>query len=187
MTFARRFLTGFRETETNQPGLELNEDGTVDLVNPDGSRTPLAGGGGSSSAVQTHGYYSGPSTSVPNFSSADLPLGSFHTGDDLLDVTDPGAPVVIDAGVYAITALTQPSVDMTAGGIYTLSMEFDSDGDDQSFALTLEGTAGLPRPPALLAFTYYIPAGGLLRFQAVNLDGVQSISFALAIYVQRIS
>jgi hypothetical protein len=48
MSFARRFLTGFRETETSQPGLELNEDGTVDLVNPDGSRTTLPGSGGSS-------------------------------------------------------------------------------------------------------------------------------------------
>jgi hypothetical protein len=47
MSFARRFLTGFRETETSQPGLELNEDGTVDLVNPDGSRTTLPGSGGS--------------------------------------------------------------------------------------------------------------------------------------------
>jgi hypothetical protein len=46
MSFARRFLTGFRETETSQPGLELNEDGTVDLVNPDGSRTTLGGSGG---------------------------------------------------------------------------------------------------------------------------------------------
>jgi hypothetical protein len=45
MSFARRFLTGFRETETSQPGLELNEDGTVDLVNPDGSRSTLGDGG----------------------------------------------------------------------------------------------------------------------------------------------
>lgn len=42
----RRFLTGFRQVDTNSPGLVLEDDGTVWLVNPGGSRTQLPGGEG---------------------------------------------------------------------------------------------------------------------------------------------
>ena len=42
----RRFETAFKEVDKNEPGLIQEDDGTVWLVNPDGSRTELPGGGG---------------------------------------------------------------------------------------------------------------------------------------------
>lgn len=41
-----RFATKFRSADTNEPGLVMEDDGTVWLVNPGGSRTQLPGGGG---------------------------------------------------------------------------------------------------------------------------------------------
>lgn len=46
----RRFLAGFRELDSGSAGLIQKDDGTIWLVNPDGSETQLPGGGGS--AVQ---------------------------------------------------------------------------------------------------------------------------------------
>lgn len=40
------------------------------------------------------------------------------TGDVLLDYTDPTAPTVIDAGVYAIMVRVQASTALTAGGSF---------------------------------------------------------------------
>lgn len=45
----RRFLTGPRQADTDFPGLIEEEDGTVWLVNPDGTRTQLPGAGGGGS------------------------------------------------------------------------------------------------------------------------------------------
>lgn len=41
-----RFLTGYRGRDTNEPGLVMKDDGTVWLVNPDGTRAQLLGSGG---------------------------------------------------------------------------------------------------------------------------------------------
>ena len=47
MTDERRFQTAFRVADTGLPGLIQKDDGTVWLVNPDGSETQLPGGAGS--------------------------------------------------------------------------------------------------------------------------------------------
>lgn len=49
MTSVLRYLTGFFSADTLQPGLIQKLDGTVWLVNPDGSEAQLSGGGSSSS------------------------------------------------------------------------------------------------------------------------------------------
>lgn len=49
----RRFVTGFRQVDRDAPGLVLENDGTVWLVNPGGSRTQLPGGGGGGCAYFT--------------------------------------------------------------------------------------------------------------------------------------
>lgn len=41
-----RFVSYLREPSTDAPGLVLTDDGIVYLVHPDGTRTPLTGGGG---------------------------------------------------------------------------------------------------------------------------------------------
>lgn len=46
MAEERRFQTGFRTVDRDDPGLIQEDDGTVWLVNPDGTRTQLPGGGG---------------------------------------------------------------------------------------------------------------------------------------------
>lgn len=51
MADEQRFQTGFIEAESDLPGLVRELDGTVWLVNPDGSRTKLPGGGGSGGLV----------------------------------------------------------------------------------------------------------------------------------------
>lgn len=51
MSLEQRFLTGFREVSEGEPGIVQEDDGTCWLVNPDGSRTQLPGGGGSGGTV----------------------------------------------------------------------------------------------------------------------------------------
>lgn len=43
MTVERRFLTGYELKSTDEPGLVLGEDGTVEQVAPGGARSPLGG------------------------------------------------------------------------------------------------------------------------------------------------
>jgi hypothetical protein len=45
MTVERRFETGAREDPSDAPGLVLGDDGIAYLVAPDGTRTPVGGGG----------------------------------------------------------------------------------------------------------------------------------------------
>lgn len=45
-TSEQRFVSYFREPDTDDPGLVLTQGGDVYLVNPDGTRTQLPGGGG---------------------------------------------------------------------------------------------------------------------------------------------
>lgn len=46
MALERRFQTGFRTVDKDTPGLVEEDDGTVWLVDPDGTRHQLPGGGG---------------------------------------------------------------------------------------------------------------------------------------------
>ena len=46
MGLIQQFLKSFRETEEVEPGIIQKADGTVWLVNPDGTETQLPGGGG---------------------------------------------------------------------------------------------------------------------------------------------
>lgn len=46
-----RFATKFRSADTDDPGLVMEDDGTVWLVNPDGTRTQLPGGGSGNDVV----------------------------------------------------------------------------------------------------------------------------------------
>lgn len=43
-----RLIPNYREVSNDEPGLVLTDDGTIWLVNPDGTRIPLSGGGGGS-------------------------------------------------------------------------------------------------------------------------------------------
>lgn len=45
MSVERRFLTGMREGDTDEPGLVLEDDGTIEVVAPGGTRRSLSDGG----------------------------------------------------------------------------------------------------------------------------------------------
>jgi hypothetical protein len=119
MSFARRFLTGFRETETSQPGLELNEDGTVDLVNPDGSRTALAGGGGS----QTFHGWALDYDQTLNSNQRQF-LAQDATALDLIFNVE-----VIDTDGFHADANPHVTIPVGLGGMYDLRLVIVTGGD----------------------------------------------------------
>lgn len=85
MALERRVLLGFLQEETTQPGIVEELDGTMWLVNPDGSRTQLPGGGGGGCAYFTCDTGTGTATvDAPN--AADVIAGVIN----LAAQADPG-------------------------------------------------------------------------------------------------
>lgn len=110
-------------------------------------------------------------------------------GDVLVDLTDPFFPVVIDAGVYAVSAVFDATGPMAVGGLYSAELAFDYDGPYNSIAANSPiATAERPNPRVPVTLTYYIAAGAKLAATVQNLDGEAQRTFKqISAYMQRIA
>jgi hypothetical protein len=110
-------------------------------------------------------------------------------GDTLVTLTDPLAPVIVTAGVYAVAVYGQVG-SVTVGGYWTGELDLDLDGDDQFLvaASGLSSVANSGSLPVSLSLTYYIPAGGVVSFSAGNFDGTSARTFTIiSAYIQRLA
>lgn len=123
----------------------------------------------------------GNQTSVANGASGALEW-AFSFGDELLDLTDPTTPTVVDAGVYLVSVSIQPGTDMTDAGWFSAALTLDSTGDIWPAGVTEDGpaaAAGHTKPSVAVSFCWYIPAGGALNVTVANNDGVQDLDFTI--------
>lgn len=97
----------------------------------------------------------------------------------LLDYTDPAAPVVTEAGCYAVTVEANPSDADVDVGLFTLTLTFQRAGEDvwpnvsQSVPLGLTCCA--------VALTGVLAAGDTITAIVVNLAGDEStVSFGIS-------
>lgn len=162
--------------------------GDVLTVQEDGSVEPAAPGEGGGSQPVTHEAFSGLGLTVADGDTA--PLKWEHSaGDVLVDLTDPQLPVVLTAGVYGVS-VSAYGANLTAGGFFGLTLEFDYNDLDQSVGTHSRqaGTGDDASPQVALSLTYYLPANAVIAASAWNRDGVSSRVFTIGhAYIQRIA
>jgi hypothetical protein len=144
-------------------------------------------GNGGSQPPTTRAQYGGNDVAINNGAAGDLTWNAFF-GTDLFDRSTPSLPAALAAGIYAITAVVQPSA-ITVGGLYVATLEMDVAGDDASVAVpSAISTAAHGTPNVPVVCTYYLPLGGQVRVSVTNFDGSVARNFKLAqVNVQRVT
>lgn len=93
-------------------------------------------------------------------------------GDDLVELTDPLAPTIITAGVYALTGILVLSAAVAGDGTFLkLDIELDADNDDAdaiNVAPLHDDSVSEIGNACSAAVTYYCPAGAVLKAQALH-------------------
>lgn len=113
-----------------------------------------------------------------------------QSGDDLLDLTDPTAPTILVAGVYAFNIAANGS----APGPYAVDwfwfgLDTDANADDayqDNFAPLNPDVAPNPNPQCSQSLVYYMPAGALLQAN-VRHSNPDPIDFKIQGSIQRLS
>lgn len=173
-----RYLSSFYMADrgADEPsGLIQNEDGTVTLILPNGSRVPLTGGGGLTVAQE---IILGDNVSVANGDAGSLTWDTVAAGDEILDLTDPSLPVIATAGTYMFVAAIN-SETITAGGSYQAVLE-DNTGainSTQDSASSDVGNGGVPT--VTLTGIGLLEIGGSLSLNVTNHDGVAAVNFKI--------
>lgn len=111
------------------------------------------------------------------------------SGDNLLDISTPASPLVVVAGIYAVSITVGIDASMTDGGSYYAEVRLDSGGDNAVFLTTAApATTAQLSPRLCVSGTYYIPTGGGIVVSVENRDGAQALPFFIfSGVVQRIT
>ncbi len=143
------------------------------------------GGGGVTTREQLH---AAGNVTIANGANGVLTWAK-STGSDLVDLTDPTAPAIVTAGVYAVGIQVAPAGAITTGGSFIAKLELDANGEDPEIDVTsAAATAAVNQPRVGNWLTYYIPAAGVIVVTVANLDGVASVDYRLSFAsIQRIS
>lgn len=152
--------------------------------------SPASSHGSTYTPPTARAIYFGNNVSINNGATGSLTWDSIQGGGTaLLDLTAPGLPTFVTAGVYAVSVYVSAAANMTAAGAMEVELEIDTAGDDPTIVqVSGPATALEPRPFCALSLTYYSPAGGTIRLRLKNNDGVQNLNFLLQYgVVQRIS
>lgn len=146
----------------------------------------IGGGGGSSySPPTTRGVYdNGGPTTVPTATPTNLPW-VFDYGDAVLNLTDPTQPLIIAAGVYAVTGWMLPGASY-AGQLVTISLALGVDANADFAETQLQIDSPVVNNLYLLTGTYYCrTASKILANVAQNAMADQTWTWAA--YIQRIT
>ncbi len=140
-----------------------------------------AGGGGSQPVTRQSSTTSSTPVTINDGDGAQLPWTVSGSGPDtLIDATDPTAPLILEAGVYAIAATvwaTSHSGEPTAGGFFTVDLTIDAANPDFTFETNaidsppLNTGGGLLSAGVQVTGTWYVPDGGTFYVSASNADG----------------
>lgn len=182
----RRFQTSMREIDTDEPGLVLEDDGTIWQVAPGGARTQI---GSAQPVIARERFTDQVVANVPYDGSPYLLSWGASAGPDgLLDVSDPMQPKAVESGVYAVSVGVS-SGSLTPGTVFGLSLDMDFEGDiAEQQARSAPATPDAPQVRASATITYYVPAGHSVRVYVTNYDSGATRPFKIEdASVQRLS
>lgn len=159
----------------------LRDYGQRELISVLADRA-AAGGGGAAPDPDKWVMYSGDPVAIDDGVQGYLTWDTYGDGDpDLLDLTDPGAPEVVEAGWYAVTINASGQV-LTEDGYFELTAEMDSQNHDAT-AVNQSRKAGVgggaPSPTTCATLMFYLPAGADIRGKIGNRDGAATRNFFL--------
>ncbi len=157
----------------------IDQTGAIWICTTAGSPGTWAQVGAGGSAIQTREQVaSSGNVTIANGGSDAIKSDTKISGSNLLDFTDPQIPIVVAAGVYAVTATVGPGADLTAGGSFTVQLYLDASGTPAiGSADSAPATATQAAPAVSVSVTYYVPLGGQIEVVVVNNDGVSSRPF----------
>lgn len=131
----------------------------------------------------------GSNVTIPDGNDASLTWDTKIAGSDLLDLSIPINPVIITAGIYAVTVYAGAGSAMTVGGWWNMFLELDQAG--ANFVAVIDqviATAAVRAPRFTLGLTGYLPAGAQLQVNVHNGDGASDLPFAIQFaQIQRIT
>ena len=149
---------------------------------------PFVNGGGGSGGSQpvTREQFFGIASNIADNAQGNLTWDN-PQGDALLNLSTPGLPTVVAAGVYAVS-VTVTGNSITVGGYYQANLDMDTANEDARVTEdSPTASASHDNPLISLANTYYVPAGGIISVSVANLDGSATRAFAMSAVVQRLS
>jgi hypothetical protein len=146
VTVERRFSASFREADRDDPGLVMEDDGTIWLVNPDGTRAQLGGSAGSVLVGAMVGFtqtFDGTDSGVGG-PGEDLIFGRVYDTDDFFNGVQPdyATELIIPEGlegVYQLGAVLY--VNQDPGGTDEAAFILDERSDSGDF--NVRGLSGL--------------------------------------------
>lgn len=117
----------------------------------------------------------------------------FTTGVELLDLTDPQFPTVLEAGVYAVTA-NVVRLTTAASGVANAQMYGDLTLDHSGESAIASGTCPLdvsgvssPKAQVSLSLTHYVAAGGQIQVGCGFPGSVGNQTLNLEVMIQRLA
>lgn len=146
--------------------------------------TSWASGGGS---VTSREQLDSNGVSIPPGETAALTWDTKISGDDLLDLTDPAAPVFVASGVYAISGWIDPDSSLTAGDQYNAQLILNEADEAVTWSGSNPSLGAGSAPLLSFAGTYYFAQGTGPVVNVQNNDSVKTIPFYVRATVQRLS
>jgi len=141
------------------------------------------GGGGLQTAWE---QIVGDPVTIADGGSSRLTWNNKILGSDLLDLSTPDLPTVVQDGVYAVTCTVYTGGSMTLGGYYRLSLYLDESGNSGSAQASFPVTT-FSVQISVIPLVFFIPAGGTVALYVANGDGVNAVDFNLQVgVVQRL-
>jgi len=182
MGLVQNFLKSFREDDTMEPGLIQKDDGTVWLVNPDGSETQLPGGSGGGLGIWK--------TYVDNASN--VPLSGVAVGDGLL-VGKWWTPAAVVADLATDPFLVVLTAQMSFGStssvddVLGLDLPLAVDGSPYGLAPASSDSGAMWTPGGISArvggiqypgFVFDVGAGGIIGPDSTAWDTTHPAAWA---------
>jgi hypothetical protein len=125
--------------------------------------------------------YHGAAVTVADDATDALTWDTLDFGDDLLDRSDPAAPVVLASGIYAVTVETFVDT-LTADGAYIARLGLASNEGWAFFqAASAPFSLANAAPAVVVSVTWYVAAGDGILARVTNLDGVAPRDFHLSV------
>jgi len=158
--------------------LYVAENGSVRLIESDGTDSEVGGGRGGSQPVSAQ--YSGGQVTIADGGGDFLTWDSLDAGTELLDRSNLGVPLVLADGLYAVTAKGIAFAPLTSGGFVAFVGSVNG-------SVVSASSAGTSEHPDIVGFSVtaiaQMLAGDNLLFTVFNHDGAAPVDVALSVAV----
>ena len=145
---------------------------------------PFSKGGSSAAPSSAQGQYTGNDVSINNNASAVLTFDTLSSGTAQLNISVPGSPTIVTAGVYAISAYVR-GTSLSVAGNFRANLALGL-GVIQAYAAP--ASAAVPTVDMGLTLVSVCAAGSPVAITVLSEDGSSARNFKIVLaVVQRIS